>query len=323
MSAKIWLTFGASLSLLAACATHQENPNYAYSTKYKAATPSSGYATTPVSYTQSAPVSYQGGATTTYASSSSGTSSAANHNCLRKEQNRELIGAGLGGTVGAIAGNKLIGGTAGTVVGAALGGTAGYGVGGLTVDCEPQNLVAHHPQPVSTQTYTHQNQVVPQQSYAAPATYQSPTQEYYTSDDSYTAYEISQIEHQSPTDTEFASISDTGTPGYQVLQSQTVVQAAPVQSVATAQLSHGAQPVEYDYSENVIAANAGTVAEYSETRLLGGNAQQSHLVKEGDTVYSLARKNCVGVNDIQALNGLNSSFAIKIGDSLNLPNSQC
>ena len=69
MSVKFWLTLGAAVSLLAACATHQENPNYAYSTKYKAGS-ATAHASASSPYVQAAPVSYQNTATTTYASSS-------------------------------------------------------------------------------------------------------------------------------------------------------------------------------------------------------------------------------------------------------------
>jgi len=59
------------------------------------------------------------GATTTYASASSsasGTYSRVDQECLRREKNHELIGAAVGGSLGAWAGKELIGGTTGTSI---------------------------------------------------------------------------------------------------------------------------------------------------------------------------------------------------------------
>ena len=326
MSVKSWLTLGASLSLLAACATHQENPNYAYSTKYKAGAPTTTYASAPTSYTQSTSARYQSAASTTYASASipaSGEYTRIDQACLRKEKNHELIGAGLGGSIGAYAGKELIGGTKGTIIGAGLGGAAGYGIGDKTVNCDPQTFVMQSAQPAAATTYqpqtvqssTVQSRIVTQESYAVPATHQ-----YVSGDQSRIVYQSPRVEYQAPTDEQFADISDTGTPGYQVLQSQIIEDPAPIQKVATAASS--AQLVDYDYSDNVISANAFTSPEYSETRVLGG-LSTNHVVAEGDTVYSLARKKCVGVNDIKSLNNLDYKFSIKIGDRLSLPTSKC
>ena len=348
MSSKIWLSLGASITLLAACATQQENPNYAYSTKYKAGSQTSSI--------QTSPVSYQSGATTTYASASTASEaySRTDQDCLRRETNYQLLGAGLGGTAGAFAGNELIGGTAGTVAGAGLGGALGYGVGNFAVNCDPQTVVAQQPAPTrtayqsSTPSYsTGQPTISSASTYQTPANYQS-----VSSDQSRVVYQSPRIEYQpsladyqsqivqqqaenqaptsvvqqAPTDAQFENISEGGTPGYQVLQSQVIAYDAPI-AVAEAprivQSSSGAQVVDYDYSENIVSANTFTTPEYSETRIIGGSGYSVHSIIEGDTVYSLARRNCVGVNDIQSINGLNSNFAIKIGDSLKLPASQC
>jgi len=312
--------------LLAACATHQENPNYAYSTTYKAGQQAT---TQTANYVQSAPVSYQSAATTTYASSSA---PRVHQDCLRKEKNHELIGAALGGSLGAFAGKELIGGTTGLAVGAGLGGAAGYGIGDKTVNCDPQIFA---PQPVQASAPTYSSTVSSAPTVSTASSYQVPaTHEYASNDQSRVVYQSPRIEYQSPTDTEFVTISEGGTPGYQVLQSQVISQPAPVavaqasqiietSPVSTSVSSSGAQLVEYDYSDNVVSANAFTTPQYSETRILGGGSQATHLVKQGDTVYSMARRLCVGVNDIQAANGLNSNFAIKIGQTLKLPASRC
>ncbi len=57
--------------------------------------------------------------------------------------------------------------------------------------------------------------------------------------------------------------------------------------------------------------------------VISENIDNMHVVIKGDTVYSLARKACVSVNDLKALNGLDSDFNIVVGESLNVPNGQC
>ena len=47
-----------------------------------------------------------------------------------------------------------------------------------------------------------------------------------------------------------------------------------------------------------------------------------YTVMQGDTLYSLARKNCVSVSDIQAKNALTDN-AIQIGQILNMPANKC
>jgi len=287
-----------SIVALAACATPQENPHYKYSSKYKGA-PSTTVAQSHTSI-QTAPVNY--GAPSS-ASTQQATYTRVNHECLKKEKNRELLGAGLGGTIGAIAGKELIGGTKGAVIGAGLGGAAGYGVGDKTVNCDPETFVMEQSQPVVSTAY-----VAP----AQPAAVTQP------------ASIAATTTYASPTDTEFDSISATGTPGYQVLQAQTVeIYEAPSPVSAATSYGSSAQEVSYDYTANTVEASAATVAIPSETRILGGSAYGSHLVKDGDTVYSLSRQLCVGVSDIQALNGLDANYGINIGDQLQLPASNC
>ena len=128
----------------------------------------------------------------------------------------------------------------------------------------------------------------------------------------------------SPTDTQFNSISETGTPGYQVLQAQNAqAYEVPAATLPVSQSGIGAQEVSYNYEANTISASADTVAIPSQTRILGGGSHGSHIVQEGDTVYSLSRKLCVGISDVQSLNGLDASYGIKIGDTIQLPNSNC
>ena len=133
MLSRITVLSSISIVALVACATQQENPNYKYSSKYRGGATST--VTQAGSVIQTAPVSYE---TVSYQAAQTPSFTQAHHECLRKEQNRELLGAGLGGTIGAIAGKELIGGTKGTVIGAGLGGAAGYGIGDKLVNCDPQ-----------------------------------------------------------------------------------------------------------------------------------------------------------------------------------------
>lgn len=84
--------------------------------------------------------------------------------------------------------------------------------------------------------------------------------------------------------------------------------------------------VGYDYSDNIISANAEAVpVTPSETRIIPAtpNLGQDYIVQQGDTVYSLSRELCIGVDEIQTNNNLAADFGIKIGQNLSLPASRC
>jgi len=296
MFSRLTVLSSISVVALAACATPQENPYYKYSSKYKGA-PTTTVAQAPTTI-QSSPVSYEAAS---YSASQQAGYTRVTHDCLKKEKNHELLGAGIGGSIGAIAGKKLIGGTKGTVIGAGLGGAAGYGIGDKVVNCDPEPVPLQHMSAPAPQSYS-----------AAPtvaASYASPV--------------IAQP-YVSPTDTEFSNISETGTPGYQVLQAQTVeVYQAPTTAAPISGSVNSAQEVTYDYADNTIAASANTVTAPFETRVMTGGNYGSHIVKQGDTVYSLSRKLCVSVTDIQSLNNLDGTYGINIGDTLQLPSSNC
>ena len=49
----------------------------------------------------------------------------------------------------------------------------------------------------------------------------------------------------------------------------------------------------------------------------------NYKVKTGDTVYALARARCLPVATVQAVNNLDSTYAIRIGQDLHLPASRC
>lgn len=322
----IRLTILSSISIvaLAACATPQENPYYKYSSKYNGGTTTT--VTQAGSVIQTAPVVYE---TASYEAAQAPSYTRASHDCLRKEKNHELIGAGIGGTIGALAGKELIGGTKGTVIGAGLGGTVGYGFGDKTVDCDLQPVPVQHMSTTTSPSYTQEPSYTAAQSHSAAYDYTT-SQQSYTAEPTVTASYSEPViaePNVSPTDTEFTSITETGTPGYQVMQSQTVdmyeaVVTTPAETPAMQTIS-GAREISYDYAANTVAVSADTVAMPSETRLLAGSYYGSHTVKEGDTVYSLSRKHCVGINDIQSLNNLDAGYSINIGDTLQLPASNC
>ena len=297
MLSRITVLSSISVVALAACATPQENPYYKYSSKYKGS--SSTTVTEAGSVIQTAPVSYE---TVSYEAAQQPSYTRVNHECLTKEKNHELLGAGIGGTIGAIAGKELIGGTKGTAIGAGLGGAAGYGIGDKTVNCDPQPL------PVQ-QVTTHSQQ----QSYSPAPTVTA----------SYAAPVIAEP-YVSPTDAQFDTISETGTPGYQVLQAQTApAYQAPAATMSAPYSTSGAQEVSYNYADNTISASAETFAMPSTSRVLSNSSFASHIVQEGDTVYSLSRKLCVGISEIQSINSLDASYGINIGDTLQLPSANC
>ena len=67
-------------------------------------------------------------------------------------------------------------------------------------------------------------------------------------------------------------------------------------------------------------ADIGTAAALSSTKA-AGNASPSgkiveYVVKKGDTLYGIARKNSMAVADLMALNNLDSSAVIKVGQTL-------
>lgn len=52
-------------------------------------------------------------------------------------------------------------------------------------------------------------------------------------------------------------------------------------------------------------------------------ASGNYKVVSGDTVYSLSRRLCVSIDEIQSRNGLDSDYGIKIGQRLVLPSNRC
>lgn len=145
-----------------------------------------------------------------------------------------------------------------------------------------------------------------------------------------------QMTSTAPTDSAYGTRQVSGTPGFMAMQASQQATAqvnvqmeiAPslptAQTVSMPQMAAAGTPIAYDHSRNLIVADADVTSPVmSETvRLLAGSGQ-SYTVQPGDTVYSLSRKSCVGVNVIQSMNGLSADYGIKIGQTLRLPANVC
>jgi len=306
MALRHTLLIAPVLLALAACETAQENPNYKYSSTYGQQAPQAlaqnsrtqtQLQTAPVRYVTNTPNQASGPVIQASTQTADGASyTRVNHACLNQERQRSLIGAGLGGSIGAIAGKKLVGGTKGTLIGAAAGGVAGYGIGDQTIKCDPVTAQAPTQQAVITPAYSSNtaNTAPLQPIYAEPA-----------AGSDYT-----------PSLTENTYSSDTiGTPGFEAMQqSQSLNVTSPEYS----------QPVAAPYSQQdqiiVPAATPSRPPVWPQSRTeIGGN----YIVKAGDTVYSLSRQRCATVSSVQSLNNLDHDYNIQVGQALKLPASEC
>ena len=136
----------------------------------------------------------------------------------------------------------------------------------------------------------------------------------------------------SETEAGYAAETMEGTPGYEIMIAQADA-AAPVQATPAlpplagapvevqSQRPQGATRVEYDYSQNVIIADAQTRIAPTEMRRRGVFA--THTVQPGDTVYNISRRLCVGVADVVAAGSVGEGYAIQIGQVINVPQSRC
>ena len=174
---------------------------------------------------------------------------------------------------------------------------------------------------------------------SAPApTYQAqplPVQAYPAQSEAVVIQEYSQSETilaTAPTDSAYNSGDVSGTPGFmamqQSLQGETVQASAQplpqAQNVNPAPVGAVGTPIDYDYSRNLVSIDAATTGQrMPETSRILPSVGQNYTIQQGDTVYSLSRKTCVGVSVIQSMNGLNADYAIKIGQSITLPASVC
>lgn len=277
-----------SAAVLAACSTVQENPNYQYSSKYgqadtdfadsRAATGERTYVSNNSAHTQ-------------YASTSRQSSGAAGQTvktvsldeyCMEQNRRRELVGAGVGGAIGAVAGKALIGGTKGALAGAALGGTAGYAAGDSSIDCRVTTYESATPASTSTYVQT-QPQNYPRDTYTASPAPASPTGEAYRANDMMgtPGYQLYLQEQAAATPVAQTSTQPYAqapqpsrpqpqpvapSPTYSYGQSGTYAQSGTYgqsgnygqQSVPLA-ANTGPRAVDYDYSQNVVTAGGGPV----------------------------------------------------------------
>ena len=125
-------------------------------------------------------------------------------------------------------------------------------------------------------------------------------------------------------ETEAAFDADTmeGTPGYAIMVEDNAPTSAPVPAPVAA-TQGGPRAVAYDYSDNVIIADADTPVQPTEVRRIPAPMAGGYTVVPGDTVYSISRRLCVGVGEVTAPNAIGADYAIQIGQTLNLPASRC
>jgi len=143
----------------------------------------------------------------------------------------------------------------------------------------------------------------------------------YGSDTSYSSAAPYPSETVAPTDAQFAGQEVTGTPGFMALS-----QANQNQTFQSAQSAGIAQPqrVAYDHSQNFVSADIAIEnTDIADDVRIIPSIGQSYKVQQGDTIYALSRKYCVGVDVIRSMNGIGADYAINIGQTITLPASHC
>ena len=326
MSAKNFLILASATIALIGCSTTQESPIYQQSTQYKVHSP---YENAQANNEQTAvPVTYATAAPTYQSTQNQTVTYQTNHACLDKEGDRKIIGTVAGGTVGAIAGHKL-GDTKGAVAGTIIGGAAGYGIADKSIHCDP--IQAAQPAPYQTsQTYPASTTVNAPGQIIHDAT--ATEQMVYSQSDT-----ASSAPTQAPTDSAYG---DTfGTPGYHAMIANGELEtpspepkSATVTSPSVATPSPFSKPVTQPQTQSQ-AQNQTFNQNQTGISLPSAPAQPSpqlsatgptmHKVVEGDTVYSLSRRLCVDVEEIQQLNSINQEFYIRLDDYIKLPASRC
>ena len=298
--------FGGALTattmlVLAGCSTTTLNPNYQQTTKYKGSNP---YASQemPLGYEDAAVVQQAGyqtqvAAPITYAAQQN-TRSANYLECVSKESNRKILGAAAGGIVGAIAGRKIAGDnkTLGTVAGAAIGGAAGHGIADKTIACDRALAVVRQTAPVY--------KAVPQAvTYEAPVEAQAPV-----------LVPASGIQENT------ASVGANGTPGYYAVNG--IAPPAQAVKIVPQQVQPQLAQIQPSQPQQVQPSTQKLLGPKTYTVPVSAMTAR-HIVKAGDTLYSLARTTCSTVVEIQGLNTINSKFYIRVGDEILLPSGRC
>ena len=275
--------FATSILAFAGCAAAPQNPIYAQTTKYKGSNP---YVVSP----QIRQAGYQAqiAAPITYAAPQD----VAYNDCISKESNRKLIGTGVGAVVGGIVGNKIGGRhkTLGTLGGAAIGGAAGYGIADKTIRCDRTSVQTTASAPNTAPISQAAPQNVSYNASAAPAPSAAPI----------------------PENTQ--SFGDVGTPGYYAVNG---IIAAPAGTPAP---QYAAAPIAPSTTPTPIAIQEPSA--YTPVSIQPAGTVR-HTLVQGDTLYSLARKSCSTVADLQRLNHVDDSFYIRAGDDFLLPQGRC
>ena len=113
---------------------------------------------------------------------------------------------------------------------------------------------------------------------------------------------------------------------YSTHRSKVLKSNAPLEEAVNREQIYAAQPYAHTVKNNAKTAQPSLVSvAYANQAMQQGYSRPalSHIISEGETVYSLARQQCTTVQAIQATNGLDAAFNIHIGDIITLPSSQC
>ncbi|HHL43633.1 MAG TPA: LysM domain-containing protein, partial [Hellea balneolensis] len=181
--------------------------------------------------------------------------------------------------------------TLGTVAGAVIGGAAGYGIADKTINCDPVAV------PINAST---RQAPIAQPYQGAPATPAS------------TAYTVAPTPAPQTSGGIFEntqSLGDVGTPGYYAVNGYPAPAPTPAPAMNANAGNSYPQPTPVPLQpQNIPSGFSGT---------------QDHVIVTGDTVYSLARKSCVSVRELQSINGINDDYYIRVGESLKIPTGRC
>jgi len=295
--------------ILTACATAQENPHYQYSTKYNG------------------PASTHSNASTTSHASNTAVHSAATAPAgtvlaryVHDDPNQPLgdvpgslavYGTETSGALTARRVTSLPQPPAQNYSSAAYGSThynaPSYSrVEAICVQQGTQNTVAcpSTPMPIATQTA----------SVASP--YASGGQTLYVTSNTTTAL--------SPSPTESVMPDSYGTPGYEAMKNAETDWPASPQDAAAAAVGVSV-PITRPFASPLPAPS---VRQALSPDMMPRNEQSyalgtQHQIVTGDTVYSFARKLCSSVEEIKAINSLDGTFNIRLGDTIRLPASKC
>ncbi len=292
--------------ILTACATAQENPHYQHSTKYNGSTPVSASVPS-TSYTSN----------TVVRSSANAPAGTVLARYVHEDPNQPL--GDVPGSLSTDFGNTA---PARNIISAPQQpsqnyAAAGYGatrynapsysrVDAVCVQQGTQNTVAcpATPLPITAQTA----------SIAAP--YSGGAQTLYVTSNTTTAI--------APSPTELAMPESYGTPGYEAVKNAEAAWPASAQANAPAAVGVSV-PMTQPFASPLPAPS---VRQALSPDMMPRNEQSIALgsqreVVTGDTVYSFARSLCSSVEEIRAINSLDGTFNIRLGDTIRLPASKC